>query len=235
MFTQAVIEQIGYYVYLLKDPRDGKAFYVGKGVRNRLFDHLSCALASPTESEKLGKIREIMAAGHTVEHFVVRHGMSEEAAFEVEAAMIDLLGAETLSNIQGGRHSANFGMQRAEQIKAMYDAEALDPKGIPIVLINLNKLYRRTMTAEDLYEATRKSWVIGERRNKARFAVATFRGLTREVYTIEKWFAVPEVGPNRWAFTGTLAPDAIRQQLRYKSIAGYFRQGAANPVKYLCC
>jgi hypothetical protein len=39
MFSQAVIENLGYYVYYLKDPRDDKVFYLGKGVGNRLFNH----------------------------------------------------------------------------------------------------------------------------------------------------------------------------------------------------
>ena len=44
MFTQAVIENLGVYIYFLKDPRDGKVFYVGKGVGNRVFSHVECAL-----------------------------------------------------------------------------------------------------------------------------------------------------------------------------------------------
>lgn len=36
-FSNAVCERIGYYVYILKDPRNDTVFYVGKGKGNRLF------------------------------------------------------------------------------------------------------------------------------------------------------------------------------------------------------
>ena len=43
-FSKDVIEQIGYYVYRLIDPRNGQTFYVGKGKGNRIFNHLKCAI-----------------------------------------------------------------------------------------------------------------------------------------------------------------------------------------------
>jgi uncharacterized protein len=39
-FSQAVCERIGYYVYILKDPRNNLNFYVGKGKGNRIFQHI---------------------------------------------------------------------------------------------------------------------------------------------------------------------------------------------------
>ena len=40
-FTPFVEEQLGSYVYLLTDPRNGEIFYVGKGLGNRVFAHAS--------------------------------------------------------------------------------------------------------------------------------------------------------------------------------------------------
>ena len=34
-----VVEALGHYVYMLKDPRDEEIFYVGRGVGSRLFAH----------------------------------------------------------------------------------------------------------------------------------------------------------------------------------------------------
>lgn len=236
MFNQAVIEQLKYYVYFLKDPRNSEGFYVGKGVGNRLFQHLECALEFQTTNDKLDRIREIVVSGHSVQHYVLRHGLSEKESFEVEAAAIDLLGLGNLTNIQGGHHSGDFGLQTAKEISAMYDAEIFDPVDTPVLLVNLNRRYDREMTEEDLYQATRKSWKVGgDRRNKVEYAIATYRGLTREVYAIHRWIPVPENGANRWAFEGTLAPEDIRHRYRYKSIAGLFPPGAANPIKYICC
>lgn len=53
MFTQATIEKIKFYVYLLKDPRDKSIFYVGKGKGNRVFNHHEDALNGLQESDKL--------------------------------------------------------------------------------------------------------------------------------------------------------------------------------------
>jgi len=67
-FSTKTIEKIGYYVYLLLDPRNNKIFYVGKGKGNRLFDHISGALENPTETEKIKLIKEIINEKGEVKH-----------------------------------------------------------------------------------------------------------------------------------------------------------------------
>lgn len=202
---------------------------------NRIFQHLACALDSPLPSEKLDRIRDICSSGHAVAHFVLRHGLTKASAFEVEAAAIDIMGLENLTNVQGGHYSGNYGLQTTEQITAMYTAEEFNPDGASVMLININKLYKRTMSAEELYYATRKSWVVGPRRERVAYAIPTFRGLTREVYCIHRWVRSPNDGPKRWMFEGQLAPEEIREKFKYKSIASYFPPSAANPIKYLGC
>ena len=96
-------------------------------------------------------------------------------------------------------------------------------------------LYRRDMTEIELYDATRKSWVVGSRKEKAQYAIATYRGLTREVYKIDNWYPIKVNGKTRWGFNGIQASNDIRDGLRYKSIASFFVKGAANPIKYLNC
>lgn len=231
MFKQSTIEKIGYYVYLLKDPRNQEVFYVGKGLGNRVFNHLESALESIDISDKLDRIREITNSDEKVEHYIIRHGLSEKEAFEIEAALIDFVGMQNLTNAQKGHYSEDFGIKTVDEINAMYEAEELATV-LPVLLININKLYNREMTDEQLYEATRKEWVLGERREKAKYAIATYRGLTREVYEIESWYHIRD---NRWGFIGHKASDDIRSPLRYKSIVSFFLKGAANPIKYLNC
>ena len=93
-FSPYVIEQVGWYVYALQDPRDQRIFYIGKGKGNRVFAH---ALAAIEESEdqlsaKLTLIKQIHAENLKVNTFILRHGISsEKVAFEIEATAIDLL------------------------------------------------------------------------------------------------------------------------------------------------
>ncbi|MCL4467505.1 MAG: hypothetical protein M1591_01045 [Deltaproteobacteria bacterium] len=230
-FSQAVIDNLKFYVYFLRDPMDNKIFYVGKGQGNRIFQHLACALETSDESDKLETIRKIVKLGKKVEHFILRHGLTEECAFAVEAALIDFLGKNSLANIQSGHHTKEFGIKTTDEISALYDAKELSADH-PIILININKHYKQGMKDEELYEATRKAWVIGKKRNEAKFAIAVCRGLTRETYEIEGW-EENKKNKRRWEFIGVLAPDSIREKYNYKSVKKYFEKGAANPIKYI--
>lgn len=234
MFSQSVIEQLGFYVYFLKDPRDDEIFYVGKGVGNRVFNHLACAVETDGATEKLARIRDISESGNQVIHYILRHGLTEESAFEIEAALIDFVGMDNLSNLQGGHYSSDYGLKTSDEISAMYEAVKLETD-FPAILININKLYKREMTDQELYDATRKAWVIGKRRYNAKYAVATYKGLTREVYEIETWYPIEVRNKQRWGFDGHIAASEVRESLRYKSINSYFQKGAANPIKYLNC
>lgn len=234
MFSQAVIEKLDYYVYFLQNPSTEEVFYVGKGNGNRVFNHMACAIETDGVTEKLDTIRAIISSGLEPRHYILRHGLSEQTAFEIEAALIDFIGMKNLSNLQGGHYSNDFGIKTSEEISAIYEAEELSTD-IPSLLININKLYRREMTEEELYDATRKSWVLGNRKEKAQYAIATYRGLTREIYKIEGWFSVQVNGKIRYGFNGCIAEKDVRESIRYKSIASYFSKGAANPIKYLNC
>ena len=67
-FIPGVVEKIGFYVYLLVDPRNRVVFYVGKGTGNRCFAHLDEARKSQTDTvgdyAKLARIREIESGEH---------------------------------------------------------------------------------------------------------------------------------------------------------------------------
>ncbi|WGZ95509.1 MAG: hypothetical protein QJT81_05845 [Candidatus Thiothrix putei] len=235
MFSDEVQKKLAYYVYFLRDPRDQTVFYVGKGVENRVFAHVANALKDQgSESDKIQHIQAIHKAGNAVEHLILRHGLTEETAFELEAAMIDFIGLKNLRNDQNGHYSNDFGLMSTDAIKAMYEADPFDEKTAePLLLININKLFKRDMSTDQIYEATRASWKIGGNRRKvAKYAVATYRGLTREVYRISEWYQVED---SRWAFNGELADEERRLKYRHKSIAHLFPKGASFPVRYINC
>jgi len=234
MFSQSVIEKLGFYVYALQHPDTGETFYIGKGKDNRVFQHSKGEIQLDAENEKLNIIQAIKDKGMTPRHLIIRHGLSEEVAFEVEAALIDFVGRESLSNIQGGHYSGDFGIKTVQEVSAMYQADELSTD-LPLLLININRRYRRDMSMSEIYDATRKYWVIGKRRIHAKYAVATYRGLTREVFRIDEWYDKSISGKVRWGFRGELATDEVREALSYKTVNSYISKGAANPIRYVNC
>jgi hypothetical protein len=77
--------------------------------------------------------------------------------------------------------------------------------------------------------------VVGSRRLNAEYAIATYRGLTREVYKIDRWYPIERNEKIRWGFDGGVANANIREKLIYKSIKTLFKTGSANPIRYLNC
>ena len=63
-FSAYVTEQVGWYVYALRDPRNSKVFYIGKGQGNRVFAHANDAVAEEGDdvSQKIALIKEIHKA-----------------------------------------------------------------------------------------------------------------------------------------------------------------------------
>ena len=227
-FSQAVCEKIGYYVYVLKDPRNSEIFYIGKGKGNRVFQHVSCALETEDESDKLNLIREILNEGKNVEYYILRHGLAtEKEALEIESACIDLIGLDNLTNKVKGHNSWESGMKTADEIIQHYDAKAITITE-PTIIININKLYKRFMKDNELYNTTRSSWKLGSKKNEAKYVIAAYRGLVREVYKINSWNQVGD----RWEFTGEVAEKEVRDKYLNQSLENYTKKGSQNPIKY---
>jgi hypothetical protein len=234
-FSPFLSDVLGYYVYLLIDPETNKTFYVGKGIGNRIFAHLNNAIDSPQVSDKLDKIRCLQSKGLEVKHVIHRHGLSEKEAFEVEASLIDFIGLEGLANIKGGHHTEYRGHMSINEIMAQYEAPEIEIIE-PVILITVNRLYRRDMNEGELYEITRGNWVVGKRRKKAKFAFSIYRGNVRQVYEIQEWFPViarskDAKTQNRWRFDGIVSQNL--QHYVYGSVEKYV--GAQNPIRYVNC
>lgn len=231
--SQSTIENLGYYVYLLIDPGNDKVFYVGKGKGNRINQHLLGALDDKThETEKIKKIREIQNSGLEVKHVVLRHELTSEEAFEVESAVIDVLGKDNLTNLVKGHNSEDKGLMNLEDIKIKYEAEDAIIEE-PAILININNLYQRDMTEVEIYNATRKSWRININRiENIKIACSVYRGIIREVFLTEKWLPSPEV-EGRYMFQGKVAPKNLRDKYLNKSVSKYWKKGSQNPIKYV--
>jgi uncharacterized protein len=121
-FPPGVDSQLKTYVYRLLDPRTGETFYVGKGTGNRVFAHIRAEIDDDDADEKLNRIREIQLAGFEVAHVIHRHGLDDDTAYEVEAALIDAypglanavggLGAATVVRCISRKLSRNTGLRK---------------------------------------------------------------------------------------------------------------------------
>jgi hypothetical protein len=239
-FSPAVARKLGYYVYLYIDPFTDEVFYVGKGTGNRAFSHLN----EDTDKEKAKRIKAIRKEGEEPKIEILVHGLKDEAtALKIEAAVIDLIGKDKLTNRVKGYHSKSSGRMNLEQIRSLYEAKPVKITE-PAILIRINQMYRHTMSPIELYEATRGAWVIGENRNKAKYAFAVYVGIVREVYEIQGWFPFGstemftrdydvEDDPRRWEFVGRIAKPDVRKKYLYGSVTHYYPKTSQNPITYV--
>ena len=246
MFSDYVIEQLKSYVYLLIDPRNGddQIFYVGKGHGNRVFAHAQDALDDQeSESDKLDRIREIHAAGHEVRHELLRFGLADRTALEIEAAAIQLLGLDGLTNAVEGHHKWERGRMTTDVAVSRFEAPQAPDIAERAILFRIPRLWSPVMSPHELYESTRGWWRIGPRRRNADFAFAVSQGIIREVYEIHRW-QQPEPGDRgweqdigkphkRWGFRGEVARELAHY--RNTSVRHLFKKGNSSPFKYVNC
>lgn len=146
-FSDKTIEELGYYVYSLTDPRNNKIFYIGKGCGNRVFQHCEAALQENEESLKLNLIREIIYSGAEVEHYILRHKLTEEEAFQIESVLIDFLTfpkfntEQVLTNIVSGHHLWDEGIKTVDEVSSIYDCEKIKVNpNEQLLLVSLNNV-----------------------------------------------------------------------------------------------
>lgn len=240
VFPSEILDKIGYYVYRLIDPRSGQTFYVGKGRGNRVFEHASgvSGTVDPQDPDdeyslKMRQILDILKSDFEVQHVVHRHGLSEDEAFEVEAALMDAY--DGLTNVTGGRGSSERGARHARQITEMYAAEKIDIQH-SLVAISV----RRSSEYQTWYQAVRGCWKISrDKASTVDYVLAESDGIVGEVFQAERWVdATPENCawleaeiPGRLAFFGAVAPPAIRD-LYVRTRLPARKKGAANPIRY---
>jgi hypothetical protein len=238
LFSKEVINKLKYYVYTYSDPETEKIFYVGKGIGNRVFSHLT----DSEETEKCHLIKRILDRGQEPKIEILTHGLEDEhTALKVEAAIIDLIGKEKLTNRVRGWQSGVFGRVEVNQLISHYEREQVNIDE-PAILIRLNRLFRYDMTDIELYDATRGVWRIGEDREKVKYAFAVFDGIVHEVYKVIAWLQAGstfntrgslDYERNRWEFVGQKAEETIRSKYIRKSVEHYLSRSAQNPIKYV--
>ncbi len=233
-FSRAVSDKLKCYVYRLIDPRSGTTFYVGRGRDNRVFSHPAGdekpSKSEDAESLKIRMIREITNDGFQVQHVIHRHGMKEESAKEVEAALIDAYPG--LTNIQPGYESDRSAMH-ATQVIRLYEAE--EAKFVHnVVLITIN----RTIADRPIIDAVRYAWKIDPiRARKVDYVLAVANGMIVGAYVADEWLLAtpenfpgfPQADPERFGFRGHEAPEDVKAMyIQKRTPRGY---GAAIRYK----
>lgn len=235
-FSEHTIEKIGYYVYVLVDPRNDKIFYIGKGKGNRIFAHVNGALENQTESDKIALIREIVNEGMVVQHYIVRYGIEiEDIAFEIEATLIDLLTYEKfkhlsqITNIVSGHKSWERGIKTVDELEVLYSAKPLNEIKHNLLLININKTYKKE---KSVYEATRKSWKLSKKKVQLiDYVLAEYKGIIRAVFKPEKWLRTSD--GKRLYFEGYEVKDKEILDLYLNKEYTGKKKGQQNPITYL--
>lgn len=225
-----------YYVYALRDPRDGKVFYVGKGIGDRINAHVREAGADPaSERAKLSTINEINASGREVDLLFLRSGIEDEdTAFTVEQAVIDafLADGHPLTNLVRGHYSGRHGLASLPAVVARHRAEPCPPIPHPVIMLKIQNGWRPDMNEHDIYEKTRGHWKIAEwtrRQMVGGYVLGIAYDIVRGVYKVESWFPseMPwDEGKNRWGFVGEPAPELAN------IIGTHVRDAFPNQVMY---
>jgi len=242
MFDVKTKEQLKSYVYLLIDPATDEPFYVGKGKDDRVFNHINQEINEDTDNLKYQEIQRI--GSENVKHIIVRHGLSDSAAFAVEASLIDTFrfipsfNKFTRGNIQGGYNSIEKGLMSSNEIISLYNAEILDSIDDDCIIININGTYKRGAITDSIYTATKETWKMADWRPALyQYVISEYRGLIREVFMVKNWYTKKRPDKygklyNGFGFDGVVAEAAVRNKYVNKSIKGVKPRGYGYPVVY---
>lgn len=259
-FSEKAIAALGgFYVYALIDPRNSEVFYIGKGKDNRVFSHeMESGKSREVEKAKLKRIQSIQKDGNDVKRVIVNWGLSESESFIAEATLINMMkmikGAH-LTNEVSGHHVHEC--LTVEEFERIYGAELLKPSDIKhnILVIKINKYYRRGMSEYEIYEGVRGTWNASlnsiEKRN-VKYVLGVYNSLIVGVYKPDEWhyvydkIDVPQIDKmdgetfeklkNRVYFIckDYTKIDEEGKAYLHKSIAGLkLNQASQNPISYL--
>lgn len=234
-----------YYVYILYDPRVMQPFYVGKGMGDRCFQHArnvkgllkslqaQAATVSKENEEdavslKEKQIMDIINSGHEVVVMILRWGLDEETAYEVEAAAIDL--CPLLTNEQSG-HAPERGMISPDDLSRALSTPVYDEPSFDYVLIKIKQAWLDRRGS--IYETVRRAWRLNlDKVKDYKYVLAVKDGVVVSVFEVFRWYTDPDEQP-RVVFDGHESQNPEAQKLIGKKIPDYYRQkGQQNPAVY---
>jgi len=203
--TKFAREQLGHYVYALRNPIDKTIFYVGKGKGDRVLAHANGVIEKLEQNEnesedslKNDVIRKILDAGLEVESYIVQHGLADDdQAFATESAIYGTLKllAEDLSHRQFALTNKvapprfnSKGLRTIQQVLADYGQPAdirLIPHNSILIKPTLSGTWHPSMGRELVWEATRGWWRINRNRlANIRYVIAIPNFVIRGVWEV---------------------------------------------------
>lgn len=258
-FSEKSLLALGdFYVYGLIDPRTDQIFYIGKGTGNRVFEHEKEHMNSLNSDKlKLQTIAEIHSLGLDVKKIIINSNLTENEAFSAEAALINAfryINGTGLTNSVSGHHTTEA--LSVEDFEKIYGAEELREQDIKhkILVIKINRLYRRNIPSDVLYHSVRGLWRASMKSVQAvEYVFGVYHSLIVAVYKPTQWYKCKDAPEKRPRPDEVLTPqsekrlffvdenferglpwDANESFYYGKSLAGLkMNHGAQNPITYL--
>lgn len=238
-YTQILAEVSGqhlqHYVYVLRDPRDGKIFYVGEGSGARVLDHLGDTIEAESgqraHTAKTRRIAEIWSVGEMVDWQIVSRGYTTQDEAEVaEAAVMSAVAASqngALLNLIAGKHGTTRGPVLPDELRTLA-AKPVDPqRAYPAVF--LFPIHRALEAGRSNYDAIRCCWDVAEhwREHRSAIAVGLVRGISACAFQINSWIKCSD--SEKYFFDGDETVDVQLVNFRWTQVInasrGYFQRG----------
>lgn len=224
-----------HYVYILRDPRDGKIFYVGEGQTDRVLSHLRETIEAENNpgghTAKTRRIAEIWSVGEMVDWQIVSRGYSSQEEAEVaEAAVMSAVAASqngALLNLISGKHGTIRGAVLPDELRTLA-AQPVNPiRRHPAVY--LFPIHNALDAGRSTYEAIRCCWDVAEhwRRVDGAIAVGLVQGISACAFQINSWEKCRD--SDKYFFNGVETNDIQLVNARWTQIInsarGYFQRG----------
>ncbi|WP_137126236.1 GIY-YIG nuclease family protein [Roseomonas sp. HF4] len=208
-------EALGEYVYALEDPRSGKVFYIGRGVRDRVLHHAWDAIATEEPGAKLDRIRDIRRAGLQPRAWILRRQVGRRtSAAEMEALAIDILSRWHDPLLNERREVTENGIRTLDGLITDHAARPVASDRAAIV-VNIGRTWFEGIAEGLLWDAARKWWMCRpeDRVPKPTLLLAEAGNIIRGAWTVRLPVARQEVtwadlDDRRRAFHGSEATFA---------------------------
>lgn len=153
-----------HYVYVYFYPDTHVPFYVGKGQGKRALAQLGIK-EKERETQKI--IDDIRRKGQRPIIEIIHWGLSKDAALAAEAALIQFVGLDHLTNKQTGHGTHKLHADFIEYIRDKTPLQVSQRKGEEMLVISANSCYRDGMSRHELYDAVRGNLAVAQDRVEA--------------------------------------------------------------------